>query len=250
MLALHPDVAWPSQYSLRGAGLPGRRRLPLADLADGALRTLFRGSWEKGRAANLRRLVPRPDEASTAWRALLPRERPADVDLDRLRDIVQRHADLWRRDRFLAKWPWFNEFLPVLIAAFPDARVVHIVRDGRAVALSVRSKFARHAAPGDALRGAADYWVQAVTNIVSHPGANVIELRYEDLCKDVHGTLRQAMVHGALDVGRFPLERVPTTLVETNGSWLERASADDVALITGIQADLLARYGYAATPAR
>ncbi|MGE0824518.1 MAG: sulfotransferase [Candidatus Binatia bacterium] len=76
-----------------------------------------------------------------------------------------------------------------LFQLFPDARLIHIVRDGRAVAASVL--------PLDwgpnAIESAAHFWAERLAYgfaAESHWSEQVIRVRYEDLVRDPHGTLQ------------------------------------------------------------
>ncbi len=77
--------------------------------------------------------------------------------------------------------------LPALHAVFPDLRVIHMVRDGRDVALSFT-----HVAQGELMRSARA-WLRAVraghTFGVRYPGT-YLEVRYEDLVREPATTIR------------------------------------------------------------
>ena len=94
----------------------------------------------------------------------------------------------------LAKRPAFGRHLEVLREAFPRARFVHIVRDGRPVAMSVGAKIIAAGPPDDppprseAVHAAARGWVEALDRVAAAaPRIALLELRYEDFCGDVHG---------------------------------------------------------------
>jgi len=87
---------------------------------------------------------------------------------------------------------------PVLIASidrirsvFPDAKIIHIVRDGRDVALSYKSvhdvgqKFGPKSIFTCAL-----YWADGLKRIDEVSGNFVLEIRYEDLLTDTDNTLK------------------------------------------------------------
>src|SRR4051794_8557731 len=79
--------------------------------------------------------------APSMGRTFMPRE----AFLDSVRDLVDRAflETLERRDpsaRYIAeRTPWHASHLPLIADVYPDARVVNIVRDGRAVARSLLS---------------------------------------------------------------------------------------------------------------
>ena len=133
-LAEHPDLAWISNWSNRfGDAAPW---LALARLrhAPGV------------RALGRRGVRPRPVEGYRPWTRCFPGfNRPArdlaasdcsDACAERMRRLVVRHLAVQRRPRFAAKYTGWSR-IGFMDRAFPDARYVHVVRDGRAVAASL-----------------------------------------------------------------------------------------------------------------
>lgn len=237
LLAYHPAFAWPSQYSLRRGELPGRRRLPLSGLLDSQLRRVTTHHWKK-EIGRLSALVPVPAETHTVWRHLLtPPVEP---------DAVGAVLDLLRhrlgRPTALVKFPAFSAHLPALASAVPRARFLHIVRDGRAVALSDESKFARHGS--DALERSARYWTTSLDAVdEARAMLELVEIRYEDLVGDTVGTLRDIVDRLGLPPHR-PLDARAPTLSSTNATWFDRT---DPTVLTGLTERLepwLERYGY------
>jgi hypothetical protein len=263
MLAHHPGLVWFSQFSLRGGEIPGRFRVPGAGILDRVLRS-FPHRWEKGEPRLRRLVVPRPGETATIWNHLLggghafasveeldepPAPNPVtgreQVDVQRVRRCLAGFSERFDDRRLLAKVPSAEgyRFLRPLRDACPGARFVHIVRDGRPVAFSLRSKFERRFDPHDALLAAGRHWVTMLQEVESEPG-DVLELRYEDLCDDVPGAIRTVLEHAELEIESFPYDRCPRKLTQTNSRRLEAASAAEVTELSELQHDLLSRYDY------
>lgn len=243
MLAHHPDLVWLSQFSLRGGEVPGRSPRPLAGLRDSAARRLPH-PWTKEDSGLRRRLVPHPGEEPEVWAYLL--EDPG-TSPERVRSVLAGFSRGLGDRRLLAKRPGFFRHLDLLREAFPAAGFVHIVRDGRAVALSLRSKRVRTepgAEPAASLESAARFWVEVIERIGSAEGVDPYEIRYEDFCADVHGVLGGVLDRFGLDPGRFPFGRMPATLEVSNGRWLGSAPEPEIAEVASIQAPFLRRYGY------
>ena len=74
--------------------------------------------------------------------------------------------------------------------------------------------------------------------------AELIEVRYEDLCADVHATLRVILRHAGLDTDSFPFRRCPAQLTSRNSHWVAAASAPELEAISRIEAEQLIRHGY------
>jgi Sulfotransferase family len=261
LLALHPDFAWFSQYSCRDGAVPGRRPLPMAQAADRVLRSLSRHDWRKPRPAlgkrerlstlGLRRarrglsvrLVPRPQEAVDILGYVVAAPTHAEA-VSRMRRLVDQECQRWRRTAFLAKpLPMFGH-LDVLQAAHRHARMIHIVRDGRPVAVSIREKFMRSGQSSrEGLDLAAARWLE-VLDEVEQLQLPVLTLRYEDFCADVHGCLRRFLEYAGLDTDAFPFAGIPTTLTPTNERRLRDFGPGELEAVHDVQAPALRRLGY------
>jgi hypothetical protein len=212
-------------------------------------------------------LTPRPGEAQTIWADLIndgrefasveeldepapgsgcPRRADATIDADRLRSCLAGFSEQFEGRRMLAKLPPpdFYRFLEPVQAALPDALFVHIVRDGRPVSFSLRHKFEQRLDARVALLAAARHWVDTLGGVHAAREADRLELRYEDLCEDVHGVIRTILDRAALDPERFPFQRCPSQLVQTNSRWVDQATPRELEEVSEIQRDQLNRFGY------
>jgi hypothetical protein len=151
-MRLHPDLAWITPFTNWICGKPWFRRVPPA-LAYGVDRVLHRcpttvvpsflqGPYDgaltaptvlpthEGHSIWNRFCRDQPHHACTA-EDVTP---PARADLP---DVVRWHLRYHRRPRFVSKTPRNALRMPFFQAVFPDARFIHLVRDGRAVAASI-----------------------------------------------------------------------------------------------------------------
>jgi hypothetical protein len=107
---------------------------------------------------------------------------------DALRAVYRLYAERFDKPRWGDKTPAHLLHMPAIASVLPEARFVHIIRDGRDVALSIVE---RSFGPVS-LESAASWWRQQILTARSHarelPG--YIELRYEDLVADPEPTLR------------------------------------------------------------
>ena len=91
------------------------------------------------------------------------------------------------------KHPNYSNHIPLIDRLLPQSRFLHIIRDGREVAVSMMSvrKRVGHS-PGE-VRGAATEWHRCITNARKDGAAlgasRYMEVRYEDLRKDTAGML-------------------------------------------------------------
>jgi hypothetical protein len=253
MMARHPELAWFSQYSLRGGELAGRRRMPLHAWVNRMGRSLFRFRWQKETPG----YFPTPREGAGIWRKLIPRTDGFLYDSDydeemaaRARDAVRIELAAWRRDRMLVKIPYLTRAMQLVDRIFDGALFIHIVRDGRAVALSNRKRFEVEGRTfTEALRTSARTWVETldyVEGMNARLGARLMTMRYEDLCADVHEGLREAFRFSQVDPDPMDLDidDLPRTLHPTNDNWLTGCSPSDRELLDHDLGGTLKRWGY------
>lgn len=234
MLALHPDFAWFSQYSCRGGEIPNRSGLPFYKYFNRILRLFFKHNWSKKEGRT--KIVPRPGEAGQIWDYVLPREEDVSPDeiADRLKRILNLECVNWHKNHILLKSIRFHSYLPILKRTFPQAKFIHIIRDGRAMALS-RIKYLQKA----------EEWKRAVEEINRERGSlDFFELKYEDFCDDVRGYLKKILNFIGLDEAKFPADKFPGVLISKNSQWLQGANAGKISQVEDIQKEMLKKYGY------
>jgi hypothetical protein len=119
------------------------------------------------------------------------------------------------------KTPGYTLHLDLLHRLFPTAKILHIVRDPRDVAVSRmahshRAGYLGALTPGEdhyrqTLEGAVNYWNQAVTAVDdfarAHPGL-VYEVRYRDLHADPIGETEKLFAFLGAPTDRILVERV------------------------------------------
>jgi hypothetical protein len=122
-------------------------------------------------------------------------ERPTPWSLaDALRAIYRALAAREGKRRWGDKTPGHVGCMPALAALLPEAHFVHLIRDGRAVAASVRGL---PFAPGDgSIEAIADDWRDQI--VAGRAAAAAVphyrELRYERLVREPEPTLRELCV--------------------------------------------------------
>lgn len=176
MLDAHPRLAIPHETSF----VP--RALALGD-----------GTGREELARFLIDFPTWPDLATSEWelRDALARVEPFTL-ADGLRAFYLRYAAARGKTRWGDKTPTYALDLPVIAAAFPEARFVHVIRDGRDVAVSLRPLWF---APGQDMTSLALEWcrsVRAARAAGAELGPRYLEVRYEDLVRDPRGELSRA----------------------------------------------------------
>jgi hypothetical protein len=85
----------------------------------------------------------------------------------------------------------YAKHVPALAGGFPDATILHIIRDGRDAAMSLREQWF---APGKGMTSLAQDWcdhVRAARDAGQRLGSRYVEIRFEDLVSAPENTLRE-----------------------------------------------------------
>jgi hypothetical protein len=100
-----------------------------------------------------------------------------------LRAFYRLYAKRQNKPRYGDKTPTYCEHLPAIRSLLPEARFLHIIRDGRDVALSLRGRWF---APGQDIPTLAGYWSRLVgcAREAGLGSPSYREVRYEDLVTD------------------------------------------------------------------
>ena len=261
MLDSHPRLAVPPETSFLPVVHARRSELDADSLAD--LLTGFQ-TWPDFHldAAELRREL----------RSLRPFSVTAGV-----RCFYRLYARRHGKPRWGDKTPYYSLHLPAVAELLPEARFVHLVRDGRDVALSIRPLWF---APGQDAATLARYWRDCIEG--ARAGArqvrHFLEVRYEDLVRepeqvlpricafvelpwrremlDYHGRAARRLaevedrtlddgrvITRAQRLGQHPLLGEPLR-PDRIGQWRSAMSAADVAVFDEIAGDLLDELGY------
>lgn len=130
---------------------------------------------------------------------------------------AQRHGKVRSGD----KTPLYALEMPAIRSLLPEAHFIHIIRDGRDVALSLRKTWFT---PSKDISTLARYWVLIVTTarMQGRNSSTYCELRYEDLLADPEGKLRTICRFIQLDFHPGMLEywrNAPLRLEEHGGRY-------------------------------
>jgi hypothetical protein len=122
------------------------------------------------------------------WRRLLAIE-PFTVSAG-VRCFYEMYAGQRHKRRWGDKTPIFGQHLTVIQQVVPEAHFVHLIRDGRDVALSLRGLWF---APGDTWTSLAEHWRGHVSRTRAQGAAcgQYLEVRYEDLVTDTRAVLKR-----------------------------------------------------------
>ena len=175
MLDAHPDVGIPSEthFFHKLVKRSERRRVTPELLADTITSHKRWGDFHLD-----------PDELRTRFEAIEPFNLS-----DALREFYRLYATKHGKTRWGDKTPGYLRYMRRIEWVLPEARFIHLIRDGRDVALSV---LPMNWGP-ESITEAAELWVERVT-LARENGATVghyMEVKYEDLVSDTEGELRR-----------------------------------------------------------
>ena len=217
---------------------------------------------------DLRRL-PTLVEWGVSYEDVAPRLRPGMPTGQAIAAVFETYAAERGKSRWGDKTPLYMQHLTLLERLFPDARFVHLIRDGRDAALSFLSVPAgimteAWGHPRDAA-GFACQWateVRAARALGTRVGpGRYLEVRYEALVADAEAELRRVCDFAGLEyddgmlgyVGQTDsarkehqqrLNEPPRVGVR---DFRTEMSAEDVAAFEAVAGDLLAELGYDAS---
>jgi hypothetical protein len=179
MLDAHPDLAIPPETGF----------LALADQLtgeDGRLRAEFFEALRRFPAE-----APAWEDFGLAdgefWAVLLAIE-PFTVT-EGFRAFYRTYAARFNKGRWGDKTPMHCLHLPVIAAVLPEAHVIHVIRDGRDVALSLRDLWF---SPGRSMEAQAEQWRRCVTTARADAAScrQYMEVRFEDLVSEPERVLK------------------------------------------------------------
>lgn len=273
-LCLHPDVAFISNWGRRAPGLPA---LALLNRLPRHLPEARRAAWFGPEAANAyaygrrrplwERLFPAPVEGEPLYRRCgvgEDGEGPPDAQVAaRLRHsfaAVQRFAG---GSLLVSKRIANNRRIGSLAAVFPEARFVHLIRDGRAVAFSLSRvdwwqddvvwwygdtprRWTDEG--GDPWELCARHWVRELAAIEQGLGAvpepQRLEIRYEELVNGpIAGVRRVAAFAGLAEDPGWTDELSRLRYPNRNDAWRDKLPEDARARIEELQLVELRRLG-------
>jgi hypothetical protein len=134
------------------------------------------------------------------------RVRPFDT-AEAVRAFYRLYAERHGKRRWGDKTPVYGQEMEAIATLLPEARFVHVIRDGRDVAVSVRPL---HFSPGDDIAAIARDWRERVRSYRAAGGRlgaeRYLELRYEDLLDHPEDELRRISAFLKLPFSRQMLD--------------------------------------------
>lgn len=128
-------------------------------------------------------------------------------------DLFSAIAASRHKDFFIEQTPWYGQRLDILNSLFPEAKYLHIIRDGRDVAISFARTPWWHSDIGDNLRR----WDTEVRHIIASaeqllPPGQLLQVRYEDLVEQPDTELQRICSFLGIDFENALID--PSTFID------------------------------------
>jgi len=245
MLAYHPDLCWFCQFSQRNGKIPGRMNIPLLYFYKRNLRKLFPHQWKKG---SRKIWIPRPGEANSIINYIVQIEN-LENRKKILQDVIEDELMTWNKESIIIKNPNLGLHLSWLNQTFPDdSYFVHIIRDGRAVILSLLHKYLRYHGEDMAIENAIQYWKTYMLSVSESKKIlemkNLLEIRYEDFIDNIHSNIKKIFYFCNLDDKEYDFSKIPKSLKSTNTRWINDQNSDKIKMIEERAVDYLKYWKY------
>lgn len=158
--------------------------------------------------------------------------------------------------------------IPFILDHFPNAKFIHLIRDGRAVVSSNFSRIwpkprggvepERHHLGYTYVELAirlGEYWQENLNEVAAQDAAHhltergiLLEVAYEDLAADLRGTLARICDHTGLSLDRFRDSVWATKVENRNDKWRKNLRPEAVEAMVAAMQPALSERGYAEIP--
>jgi hypothetical protein len=188
-------------------------------------------------------------------------------DANRIRWTFGLWQKLQNKPIFLNKNPRSSVRISYIKEIFPDGKIIHIVRDGRAVVHSVITRIRRESWREKIPLGAfckppnwrtiyklpmierhAYQWTGIIEEINRQKQTvepkNWLEIRYEDLCSDTEAVLDKIFSFLAIEVTPRQKEKMSELTAPLHWHWKQNIEKKDIEKMSTIMRKWLAYYGY------
>jgi len=192
---------------------------------------------------------------------------------ERIRSRLQFILLLSGKERILNKDPNNSVRIKYLKAIFPDCKIIHIIRDGRAVVNSLISSQKGHWEREDRFKSPEDrinpwpgvkppdwenylsknpyeqhayQWLKTIqfARETAPSYDDYLEIKYEDLCSSPKKSMKKLFEFSNLEPVNGALDKASETLVSKNYKWKKQLDSKTKRLVTDIQEDLLKELNY------
>lgn len=140
------------------------------------------------------------------------------MDIVRTRDAYERFVKMENKTRFLNKNPRNVVRIGFMKKIFPDAKIIHIFRDGRDVVNSITRTM-----PSFMIETICDRWCNSLNEVKNQsakiPKEDFIGIKYEEFCERPREIIMKAYEKCELKFDEMLISKIPEKLHNFNGKW-------------------------------
>ena len=163
--------------------------------------------WEEGLDEDFDKLVPKYEKDVDP------------IDSLRIKDAFYRFLNSQKKKRFVNKNPRNTVRILYIKKMFPDAKIIHIYRDGREVVNSVTRNM-----DNSMIGKICERWVKTIDEIKKQQSKvsklDFFEIKYEEFCEKPRYIIEKAFQICELKINESQKERIPSKLHNFNGNWM------------------------------
>jgi len=162
--------------------------------------------WEEGLDEDFDKLVPKYEKDVDP------------IDSLRIKDAFYRFLNSQKKKRFVNKNPRNTVRILYIKKMFPDAKIIHIYRDGREVVNSVTRNLDE-----SMIEIICDRWVRVMNEVKKQKkeisDSDFYEIKYEDFCESPRDIIISAYQKFEIPIIERQIKKIPDKLHNFNGKW-------------------------------
>ena len=187
--------------------------------------------WSEGVDSDYNRLVPKYETDVE------------EMDILRITNAFYRYVQSQHKKRLVNKNPRNTVRISFIKKIFPDAKIIHIYRDGRDVVNSITRNM-----PPFMIEQICDRWINSLDEVkkqsVNVASSDFYAIKYEELCEKPREILIEAYKKCELSVTDQIINKLPDKLTNFNGKWKTQMNEKYHELLRKKLETKMLEYGY------
>jgi len=165
--------------------------------------------WAEGIDSEFNRLVPEDEDYVEP------------MDVFRITDAFYRYVKSQNKKRLMNKNPRNTVRIKILKKIFPDAKIIHIFRDGRDVVSSITKNM-----PARMIEDVCERWKNTIYEVKKQSTnlsqSEFFEFSYEDFCENPKSLILKSYEICELEINDRIKNRIPLKFSNFNGRWKQQ----------------------------
>lgn len=165
------------------------------------------------------------------------------IDILRITDAFSRFVKSQKKDRLVNKNPRNTARISYIKKIFPDAKIIHIIRDGREVVNSLTRN-----TDGSTIEKICESWIKSLNEVQQQSSkiskSDFYEFHYEEFCDFPKKIISKAYEKCELRLIERQLNKIPDKLHNFNGKWKEEMKEEYHDLVRKKLEPIMRELGY------